>query len=55
MAEGERGSGVQGDLEKELTCSVSRCLFYEVGVVGEGGGAATGGNVTTEGRGDGFC
>ena len=50
MAEGERNSGVQGDLERELTCSVSRCSFWEVGVAGEGGENATGRNVTTEGR-----
>lgn len=37
MAEGERNSGVQGDLEKELTCSVSCCLFFEVGVAEEAG------------------
>lgn len=30
MAEGERNSGVQGDLEKELTCSVSRCSSLDV-------------------------
>ena len=37
MAESERSSGVQGDLEKELTCSVSRCLSFE-GVLWEKAG-----------------
>ena len=37
MAEGEQNNGVQGDLERELTCSVSRCSFFEVGVAGEAG------------------
>lgn len=50
MAAGERGSGVQGDLEKELTCSVSSCSFYKLGIVGVGGGDAMGGNVTRAGR-----
>ena len=27
MAEAERAGGVQGDLEKELTCSVSRAFM----------------------------
>lgn len=29
MTEGERGSGVQGDLEKELTCSICTDLLYQ--------------------------
>ncbi|KAJ4343108.1 hypothetical protein N0V95_006756 [Ascochyta clinopodiicola] len=29
MAEGERNSGVQGDLEKELTCSICTDLLYQ--------------------------
>ncbi|KAF9691489.1 hypothetical protein EKO04_010211 [Ascochyta lentis] len=29
MAEGERSSGVQGDLEKELTCSICTDLLYQ--------------------------
>jgi hypothetical protein len=37
MAEGESGSGVQGDLEKELTCSVSRVLFSRWCCAGGGG------------------
>jgi hypothetical protein len=37
MADGERNSGVQGDLEKELTCSVSPYSFFEVGVAKEAG------------------
>lgn len=49
MAESQISGGVQGDLEKELTCSVSRCLFSEVGVAKEGGGDAEGRNVTTMG------
>ena len=49
MAESQISGGVQGDLEKELTCSVSQCSFFEVGVATEGGGDAEGRNVTTMG------
>lgn len=45
MAEGDRNSGVQGDLERELTCSVSRCPFLEIGVAEEAGKARNEGTI----------